>query len=357
MTARLDAPPTETVHADSHRIVEEMLSRYGTIARRALLATLPSKEPRRHLYDLVPDYPVRGGKMLRSSICLSTCCAFGGGIEDALDSAVAIELLHSAFLVHDDVEDGSAMRRGRPTLHVDHGIPTAVNLGDALSLLSMKPLMRNLSVLGPGLGQRILVEMQQVAQRAVEGQAQELGWRIDNADAVTDRDYLGMVLNKTCWYTSIFPCRVGAMIGARQHLAPDFAVRFGFFLGAVFQIRDDILSVAGSAEHHGKTEGDDILEGKRTLLLIHLMENLDLRERGRLMQILGLSRELREPEQVCWIVERMRRCGSIDFANEYACALAGAALWEFENTFGELPESENKQFLRNLIWYMVERDE
>jgi geranylgeranyl diphosphate synthase type II len=88
---------------------------------------LASGKPSPYLYELAADYPRRGGKMMRPSICIATARAFGARSSDAVRSAVAIELLHNAFLVHDDIEDESEMRRGAPALHSLHGVPLALN--------------------------------------------------------------------------------------------------------------------------------------------------------------------------------------------------------------------------------------
>src|ERR1700679_188377 len=122
-------------------LVPQILHEYGAMTRAALHKYLPSGEPRRHLYDLVSDYPLRGGKMMRPSLCIATARAFGASIDDALNTAVAIELLHNALLIHDDIEDGSEQRRGRPTLHIEHGIPLALNAGDTPPLVSLPPLL------------------------------------------------------------------------------------------------------------------------------------------------------------------------------------------------------------------------
>ena len=126
------------------------------------------------------DYPTRGGKALRPSICLATCEAFGGSLDDALPSAVAIELLHNAFLVHDDIEDASLLRRGEPTLHLRYGTPLALNAGDGLALQAMATLRENIDLLGPRLADRIMVEFDFMSQQTVAGQALELGWCRDN---------------------------------------------------------------------------------------------------------------------------------------------------------------------------------
>jgi hypothetical protein len=96
-------------------------------------------------------YPQRGGKLLRPCLCLAAAVATGGSVADALPTAVAIELMHNALLVHDDIQDGSDQRRGRPTLHALHGVPLALNAGDALGLLSLSPLKANATRLGPAL--------------------------------------------------------------------------------------------------------------------------------------------------------------------------------------------------------------
>ena len=90
-------------------------------------------------------------KGIRPALCLATCGAFGGDEERALPSAAAIELLHNAFLVHDDIEDGSDYRRDGPTMHRQYGIPLAVNVGDAMNAMSVRVLRQNLPLLGPEL--------------------------------------------------------------------------------------------------------------------------------------------------------------------------------------------------------------
>src|SRR5262249_51213127 len=125
------------------------LAAYREMVAPALLAALPEREPRRHLYDLVREHLGQAGKGLRPALCLATARAFGGRVEDALPSAVALELLHNAFLVHDDVEDDSEFRRNQRTMQAAHGVPLAVNTGDAMQALSMRLLRDNLDLLGP----------------------------------------------------------------------------------------------------------------------------------------------------------------------------------------------------------------
>jgi len=94
------------------------------------------------------DYPGRGGKGLRPTLCIATCGAFGGQSEDAVEIATAVEMFHNAFLIHDDIEDESINRRGRRCMHLEHGIPLAVNTGDSLNLAAIETVLKNILTLG-----------------------------------------------------------------------------------------------------------------------------------------------------------------------------------------------------------------
>src|SRR5271169_51286 len=152
-------------------LVPAMLREYGDLTRATLTTYLPSREPRRYLYDILSDYPQRGGKMMRPSMCIAAARLFGAQLEDAINTAVAIELLHNALLIHDDIEDGSEKRRGRPTLHVLHGMPLALNAGDTLTLMSLRPLLENRIQIGERLTLRIVQETERMALTSAEGQA------------------------------------------------------------------------------------------------------------------------------------------------------------------------------------------
>jgi len=338
-------------------LVAEVLEEYGDVTRRALQTYLPEREPRRFLYDLVADYPGRGGKMMRPSICIATTRAFGGRLEDALNCAVSLELFHNALLVHDDIEDGSESRRGRPTMHELCGLPLAVNVGDMLTLLSLRPLFDNQSHLGSRRTFRIVREAELAARETAEGQAMELGWRMEGIVNVTESDYLEMVLKKTCWLAIIYPVRLGALIGAPRSINLDRFIHFGFFLGAAFQIQDDLLNLFES-EHsrYGKERNGDIWEGKRTLMLIHLLDACSPTEREEIERCLRLERRDKPVDTVQKIRRLMDEYGSIDYARRYAHALAGAAQAEFETAFHGLPDSRDKAFLAALPRWVLARD-
>ncbi len=338
-------------------LVSSVLREYGEVTRALLFQYLPSAEPRRYLYDLIGDYPRRGGRAFRPSLCIATARAFGAPMELALRTAVSMEMMHNAMLIHDDVEDESEMRRGKPAMHVAEGVPIAINVGDFLALLAMRPLIDNRSLLGPEISLRILEETERMARESAEGQAFELGWRRDNVTDVTEADYLLMVLKKTCWLATIHPSRVGTLIGTRGHADLDCCIRFGFFLGAAFQIQDDLLNLDGDPHAYGKELSGDLLEGKRTLMLIHVLAHCNPTERDRLSQMLAQPRTERARRDVLWLRGRMDTYGSIDYARQVAHGLAGAAQHEFESLFGHLlPDSRDKQFLQALPVWVIERN-
>jgi geranylgeranyl diphosphate synthase type II len=214
--------------------------------------------------------------------------------------------------------------------------------------------MDNSNTIGPRLALRILQETERMARESAEGQALELGWRQENATALDDADYFAMVLKKTCWLATIYPSRVGALIGTRDGISLEPFIRFGFFLGAAFQIQDDLLNLLAD-ERYGKEINGDLWEGKRTLMLLHLWRESTPSERAQLSALLQLPREQRTATDVCWIRELMDVYGCIDYARQIAHGLAGAALHEYSLLYAGLPNSRDKRFIEGLVTWVFER--
>jgi geranylgeranyl diphosphate synthase type II len=214
--------------------------------------------------------------------------------------------------------------------------------------------VQNIGLVGNRLALRILEETERMAWESAEGQAMELGWRRDNVSDLGDSDYLTMVLKKTCWLATIHPCRVGALIGSRGRADLDPFIRFGFFLGAAFQIQDDLLNLVAD-DRYGKELNGDLVEGKRTLMLNHLGSHATAAERKRLNRVLDPAKAPPTPQQVAWMRGLMDRYGSIEHARGIAHGLAGAALHEYSGIFDALPDSRDKQFIRGLVTWVFER--
>ncbi|HKR52546.1 MAG TPA: polyprenyl synthetase family protein [Pseudonocardiaceae bacterium] len=334
---------------------EELLSRYRQRTSEEIERHLPRGEPRQWLYEPMADYPRRIGKGLRAALCLATCSAYGGAEDEALAAAAAIELAHSAFLVHDDIQDGSAWRRGSPTLHHREGLPLALNAGDALAVLSFEVLRTATRRLGRRLSARILDEFSSAIWRTLEGQALELGWRRDGVTDVSPQDYLELVLSKTCWYTTILPLRIGALIGSWGDADLKALSRFGLFLGAAFQITDDVLNLTGSQAVYGKEVRGDLREGKRTLMMIHLLSVAEPPLRDALMALMSGPERARTDDQLDWLAGLLVKYGSITFAQDFARGIADGAAAAFPAAFRSAIQPEKADIIRHLVDYMVER--
>lgn len=337
--------------------VSPLLEEYGALTRDAMAEYLPAWEPYDYLYGPMAEYPRRGGKFMRPSLCIATASAFGAPPERAVKAAVAIEMLHNALLIHDDIEDESEERRGQKTLHTIHGVPIALNAGDALAMMSLRPMLDNAKLIDPRLVLTMLRDMERMARESAEGQAMELGWRANPSVKVTRDHYLEMVLKKTCWLAAIFPCRVGAMFGTRNRgkIASDAFIRFGFYFGAAFQIHDDVLNLRGG-KAYGKESCGDIWEAKRTLMLIDVAQRLTGTDQTRLNQFLHASRKDRNEEDVDWIFQLMEETGAIDHAFGFSQSLAGAAIHEFNKMFEDVPDSRDKRFILDLITWTFRRE-
>jgi geranylgeranyl diphosphate synthase type II len=339
--------------------VENVLRQYVELTRREMERFLPRPgDPDAGLLaSLTRQYPNRRAKGIRPALLLATCQAYGGSVHEAVGPAVAIEMLHNAFLIHDDVEDESELRRGQPTLHRTHGVPIAINTGDALTVLALRPLADR-SMLGSRLSQLVFDETLRMARQTVAGQALELGWRRQNVINLDPADYFRLVFQKTCCYTTIFPIRIGALIGSRGALdraSMDALSQFGFYLGAAFQIRDDLLNLVGVEHRYGKELRGDLHEGKRTLMLIHLLSAVNDREREWLLGYFGRPLAERTDDEAVRILDLMRHYGSLDFAATWGQAIATAAHTAFRTAFADVRGSTHVDFLQAMIRYMLER--
>ena len=350
----LAGPAGDLLDATGPDTMAAVLADYGKVTKTAVRRYLATETPAPFLDDLLTDYPERGGKMMRPAICIANARVFGGRLEDAVGSAAAVEILHNALLIHDDIQDESELRRGRPTLHALHGVPLAINAGDAMMMAALRPLLDGLRAFSPSLATKILDVTQTMARETAEGQALELGWRSHNRLDITEPDYLTMVLKKTAWMGMIWPDQLGLLIGSRGEADPDSVVRFGFFLGAAFQIEDDLRNLSVDPGY-GKEMNGDLLEGKRTLMLIHVRAACAPDEQRELDAFLGLRRENRTAEQVSWLADLMRRYGSIEHARTSAHALAGAAAYECDRLYGHLPRTADRDFLAGLVGWVFDR--
>ena len=339
--------------------LKEFLGEVKTAIDAYILDFLPSEHSRDEvqcLYDMMRDYPQRSGKRLRPALCLLICEAFGGNPKDAFNTAAALELLQNWLLIHDDIEDGSDLRRGEPCLNLKYGVPLAINAGDALHCRMWEMLHRNAEILGHEVAFQVLAEFTHLSNQVVEGQHIELSWVDSNQWNLTEDDYWAMCVQKTAWYTSIAPCRLGAITARAAKADVEHFIDIGRNLGVAFQIQDDVLNLIGDEGQYGKEIAGDISEGKRTLVLIHLFNSCRHDEAARVVEIMAKNRNSKSLAEVHEVLSLMKKYRSIAYAQKRAKVLVEQACAQFAQRFAHIPDNRAKNLFTPLVNFVIERD-
>jgi geranylgeranyl diphosphate synthase type II len=302
-------------------------------------------------YEMLYDYPSRGGKYVRPGLVLCAVLACGGAITDALTTSAAMELSEDWILIHDDIEDKSLQRRGKPALHKIYGNELAINAGDALHILMWRIILDNSQKHSPELAIKLFYEMNDFLNVTCEGQFLELNY-VKSGEQITAEQYYEIIDRKTCWYTIIGPMRLGAVHAKASSETLDGFVDFGLPFGRAFQIHDDWLNIYSTKT--GKELGGDILEGKRTLLLIHLLDKCSPSEAERIKEIYNLEREQKTDAQAKEIIELMNKYDTKSWTRaqveKYAC-LAQEQLVKIPNL-----TSEGRELLEDAVEMVINRE-
>lgn len=331
--------------------IKEILQSKAKVIDEKLLSSIPETDPP-DLAKLMREYPSRPGKRLRPVLLMLACEAFGGKQEDALISAVGLEMFQDWVLIHDDIEDDSESRRGKPALHLQYGMPLSLNAGDALHVVMWYSLIQNREIIGDDKTFAVMSEFAKMIKETTEGQHLEIDFVERGEFNLKDEDYFKIVHKKTSWYTTIAPFRIGALIAGDTNI--DRLNEFADHFGKAFQLQDDILDLTSTTEKFGKVVLGDLYEGKRTLILIHLINNASAEHKEEVLQIMRKTRQEKSQQEVERVLELMKQYGSIDYAIEAAEKHAAKAKEGFL-ALG-LPETKAKEELLALIDYVVKRE-
>ncbi|GAA4790505.1 polyprenyl synthetase family protein [Olivibacter ginsenosidimutans] len=216
------------------------------------------------LYDPIHYFLHIGGKRLRPVLTLLATQLFEAPVNDSIPAALAIETFHNFTLLHDDIMDEAPLRRGRETVHQKWNVNTAILSGDALLIIAYQLLAES----NPAYLPQILTTFNKMAQEVCEGQ--QLDMDFENSMHVSESEYVHMIRLKTSVLLGA-ALKIGAILGGATPSDQQLIYTFGVNMGIAFQLQDDILDVYGDPLKFGKQVGGDIIENKKTYLLINAL--------------------------------------------------------------------------------------
>ncbi|QLJ53280.1 MAG: Geranylgeranyl diphosphate synthase [Candidatus Fermentimicrarchaeum limneticum] len=327
--------------------ITEYIASRGSEVDREIEKVIPRNKEPQAVYGVIWDLLGRGGKRFRPVMCMLSCEAVGGDSKKLLPIAASIEMFHNFTLSHDDIEDDSEMRRGKPCLHKIYGVPLAVNAGDGLfAMVWETSLLLEMSPKKIFESQKILSD---TFRRVLEGQGIEIEWYRKNTFDVTEEDYLNMVAGKTGALIAA-SCDVGAFLGGGKKRQRRILREFGNAVGIAFQIQDDVLNIVGKEEKYGKEIGGDISEGKRTLLVIHTLSKASPEDRKKLISI--LSERTKDQSKVREAIELLKKHNSPEYARKRAEDIVKKAKKGLE----KLPQTDAREKLLQLADFFINRE-
>ncbi|MBM5805389.1 MAG: polyprenyl synthetase family protein [Candidatus Verstraetearchaeota archaeon] len=293
------------------------------------------------LYKAAIHLPIQGGKRMRPFLVVKSCEAVGGEAKDALPAATAVELVHNFTLIHDDIMDRDLLRRGVPTVHTVWGVPMGILSGDLLFAEAFNVLLSG------GVDCERLRRSAEILAKATvvlsEGQNMDMAFesRID----VSEAEYLDMIYRKT---GALFQAsaEMGGVMGGGDERSIRLLGEYGRNMGIGFQIFDDYLGMTSKEEVLGKSVGNDIREGKKTLIVIMALASL---ARGQLLKVLG--KKTASDSEIAKLLESMGRHGVL----EYVYGKAEAYISKATVAISKLPSSPARDALMDLAKYAISR--
>jgi geranylgeranyl diphosphate synthase type I len=319
------------------------LEKKKKIFEKELARYLKECKPKK-LYDAVRYLPLAGGKRLRPLLAITACESVGGDPKIAVPFAAAIELIHNFTLIHDDIIDRSNLRRNIPTVHVKFGEPTAIIAGDTLFAKAFE-IIHDLDA-QPDRIVEISYKLGKCVQEICEGQ--QLDMEFEGRKIVSEEEYIEMISKKTAALFK-FALEGGATIGNGSSREIDSLASYGWNLGLSFQIRDDYLDIQGEESVLGKDIGNDIRNGKKTILIVHAMKNADEFHKKVLLDILGKKNA--SDKEIKEVLEVLVKTGSV----EYAKQLANKYYENACKALDVIKDTPAKELLKEIAKYSIKR--
>jgi geranylgeranyl diphosphate synthase type II len=316
---------------------KELVAEFGTRFGVAQFPAAPAS-----LYEPGEYFLSIGGKRIRPILCVLGNELFSEITEDAWSLATAIELFHNFTLIHDDMMDAAALRRGMQTVHTKYGDNTALLTGDVMLIRAYEKLQN----INPAYLPKILSLFNTTAREVCEGQ--QLDMDFEKMPSVTLDAYIHMITLKTSVLLAA-SLEMGAILGGATPGNCKHVYEFGKNLGIAFQIQDDYLDAFGDPEKFGKEVGGDIRQNKKTFLLLHALEVATPDQRAKLDTLLESS----GPDKVPQVMEIFKACNVDAWAIELKEKYLQMALANLEDI---AVTSARKSALLSLANYLMQRE-
>ena len=317
--------------------VKSEVAKRAKIIDEAIGKYLPLKNPE-GLYKATRHLINAGGKRLRPVLLLISTEALGKDWKKILPAAVAIETIHNFTLIHDDIMDRDEFRRGVPTVHKLFDESTAILAGDTLFAEAFEVLSK-CNVDAQNLVKAVEL-LARVCVNICEGQYLDMSFEKENL--VGEKDYIEMVKKKTGVLIAASTSLPAVLFGESEEVV-NALWNFGLYCGVGFQIHDDVLDLVGK-ERIGKDWGSDIVEGKKTLIVINAFE------KGVEIDIFGKGEASKE--EIEKAVNKLEECGAIGYAKKRAEEYVEKARRELDI----LEDSEAKDLLKAISDYLIKRE-
>ena len=323
--------------------IEESIKVYGTKIDSFLKELIPP-DKKEYLSEPIWYHMQTRGKRVRPAICLITCEALGGSPNDAVPFALAIEMLHNMFLMHDDIEDGDTVRRDQPTVWVKYGIANAINAGDYLLACAYKSTLASPVSLEKKI--KLLQVLTTTYEKSVEGQALDINARA--AEDFSVDKYMKMVELKTGYYLA---CGMvgGAIISGVSEQVVEKIWTLGKTMGPAFQIRDDLIDLT-HGKGRGGVIGSDVKEGKASFLYSYALQVASADDKKHLREIMLKPRNETTDNDIRWVLDVYKKYNAINYAQEFAEDLIKQAY----KTINEIPV-EDKTIFKEIASFMAQR--
>ena len=279
------------------------------------------KEGPSSLYEPIQYAMSTGGKRVRGLLTLYGGELFGASLNDLYKPAYGIELLHNFTLVHDDIMDHAELRRGKPAVYTKYGIDSGILVGDTMSMMALQWSRGNLD---PSHQSAIINCMVDTSIEICQGQQMDMDF--EERDLVLENEYLQMIT----WKTAVLlgaALKVGAIVAQASPEDIERIYRFGELIGVAFQLQDDYLDSFGD-ESFGKRIGGDILNTKKTILLIKSLESSVSKEDRA--YLLGTN-QVTEEERIARVQQIMTDCGAKEYLKNLMLDYHRQALDELNN--------------------------